>query len=60
VAGWGVAPSLDLEGIFVRRDPPTLTLPRKGGGDIIGESGIGEPNVIALPSTGDGSLGVGS
>jgi hypothetical protein len=42
VAGWGVAPSLDALGQKKLKQPPTLTLPREGGGNIclISETGL--------------------
>jgi hypothetical protein len=46
--GWGVVPSLDSGRAGALRDPPTLTLPRKGGGDTFPMNGIREPNAIAL------------
>jgi hypothetical protein len=39
-AGWGVAPRLDFGDTDSLRHPPTLTLPRKGGGDVSYVSGI--------------------
>jgi S-adenosylmethionine:tRNA ribosyltransferase-isomerase len=45
--GWGVVPRLDPGGISALRDPPTLTLPRKGGGDMFCEKGSAEPIAIA-------------
>jgi hypothetical protein len=46
--GWGGVPSLDSGRADALREPPTLTLPHKGGGDIFHESGTCDPTAIAF------------